>query len=308
VWIGTELGASVYDFKKDVSVSIIPKLKITKASTLEGQTLKERNNNELKYDNNTIDFQFIGISFFDENQIKYRYKLTGFDNDYIYINNPNSNSIRYTNLPPNSYNFQVQSSIDSNDWSDPQSIDFTIRQPFYSTYWFLISVTLAVVIILYSIYRIRFYFILENQKKLKKQVGVRTKEIQRMNNEIQAQNEELISQSEEIATNNEKLEEIVQDRTQKLKEQNERLSKYAFMNSHELRGPICRMIGLLNLLKKTKSEEQKKILDLIQETGLELDVITKQINQILDTVDLSGLYESNSIEIINAKIKAIEKD
>jgi signal transduction histidine kinase len=139
-------------------------------------------------------------------------------------------------------------------------------------------------------------------------VGVRTKEIQRMNNEIQAQNEELISQSEEIATNNEKLEEIVQDRTQKLKEQNERLSKYAFMNSHELRGPICRMIGLLNLLKITKSEEQKKILDLIQETGLELDVITKQINQILDTVDLSGLYESNSIEIINAKIKAIEKD
>jgi signal transduction histidine kinase len=142
---------------------------------------------------------------------------------------------------------------------------------------------------------------------LKKEVALRTKEILEMNNEIQAQNEELINQSEEIATNNERLEEIVQDRTQKLKEQNDRLSKYAFMNSHELRGPICRMIGLLNLLKISKIEEHKNILNLIQETGAELDAITKQINYILDDVDLNGLYESNSIEIINAEIKAKEE-
>lgn len=307
VWIGTELGASVYDFNQDISVNIIPNLQITKASTIEGQKFNRSTENNIKYDNNTIEFQFIGVSFFDENQIKYRYKLTGFDNEYIYINNPNSNSVRYTNLPPKTYAFQVESSIDSNHWSTPESINFTIERPYYLTYWFLTSLTLAIIIILYSIYRIRFYFILKNQKTLKKEVALRTKEILEMNNEIQAQNEELINQSEEIATNNERLEEIVQDRTQKLKEQNDRLSKYAFMNSHELRGPICRMIGLLNLLKISKIEEHKNILNLIQETGAELDAITKQINYILDDVDLNGLYESNSIEIINAEIKAKEE-
>lgn len=125
-----------------------------------------------------------------------------------------------------------------------------------------------------------------------------------MNNEIQAQNEELLSQSEEIATNNERLEEIVYDRTQKLQEQNERLSRYAFMNSHELRGPICRMIGLLNVLKLTKSEDHEKILNLIQQTGVELDAITRRINKTLDTVDFSELYELHSIEPLNAAIRA----
>jgi hypothetical protein len=303
IWIGTELGASVYDYSKDLSTEIIPNLQITKAATLNGKSLKG-NRNILRYNNNTVEFQVIGVSFFDENQVKYRYKLAGFDKNYLYINSPNSNSIRYTNLPPNDYEFQVESSIDSNNWSTPKSISFTIEKPFYATYWFLISLAICIVIILYLIYRIRFNMILRNQKKLKKEVSQRTQEIQRMNNEIQAQNEELLSQSEEIATNNERLEEIVYDRTQKLQEQNERLSRYAFMNSHELRGPICRMIGLLNVLKLTKSEDHEKILNLIQQTGVELDAITRRINKTLDTVDFSELYELHSIEPLNAAIRA----
>ncbi|SMG18148.1 Y_Y_Y domain-containing protein [Marivirga sericea] len=303
VWIGTELGASVYDYSNDISLEIIPNLSITKASTLEGQILNE-SNNTLKYNNNTLEFQFIGISFFDENQIKYRYKLIGFDDQYLYINNPNSNAIRYTNLPPDDYQFLVESSIDSNHWSSPKSINFTIKKPFYTTYWFLIFVAFSLIVILYIIYKIRFNFILRNQKKLKKEVRQRTQEIQSMNDEIQAQNEELLSQSEEIATNNERLEEIVQDRTQKLQEQNERLSKYAFMNSHELRGPICRMIGLLNVLKLTKSEDREKILNLIQITGLELDAITIRINQTLETVDFNELYEFHSNENLNNEIES----
>jgi ligand-binding sensor domain-containing protein len=303
VWIGTELGVSVYDFNKDISIDIIPNLRITNAVTTEGSSLTDREN-VLRYDDNTLEFNFIGISYFDENQIKYRYKLEGFDNDYIYTNLFNSHSIRYTNLKPGNYKFLVESSIDNNNWSTPQTINFTIQKPFYSTYWFLLSLAIAIIIILYSIYRIRFYFILENQKKLKKEVAFRTGEIQRMNNEIQAKNEELINKSEQISNNNERLEDIVQDRTHKLKEQNDRLSKYAFMNSHELRGPICRMIGLLNLLKVTKNEEHHKILVLIQETGLELDAVTRKINETLDNTDLKEFYEANSIEILNAEMKA----
>jgi len=299
VWIGTEMGASVYNFDEDLSTELIPNLQLKKAETLEGSVLTE-SQNILKHDNNTIEFQFLGVSYFDENQINYRYKLNGFDEDWLYIDNPNSNSVRYTNLPPGDFEFLVESSLDNNNWSVPKSLSFTIEKPFYYTYWFVAISIIGVLILLYSIYRIRFYFILKNQQKLKKEVKLRTQEIQRMNDEIQAQNEELISQSEEIATNNERLEEIVQDRTRKLREQNDRLSKYAFMNSHELRGPICRMIGLLNLLKLSQQTEYEKILSLIQETGKELDIITRHINKLLDNVDLSDLQEANSIEVINA--------
>ncbi len=308
IWIGTEMGASVYKFDQDISLSITPQLQLRTISTIDGTVLSEENQ-ELDYDDNTLDFNFLGISYFDEKQINYRYKLLGFDSDWIYINNPNSNSVRYTNLPAGEYTFIVQSGLSKNNtWGKAKSRSFIIKKPFYTTYWFILLCVLTTGIILYSIYRIRLNFILENQKKLKRKVHIRTHEIQRMNKEIQTQNEELIAQGEIIGTYNEKLEETVHERTLKLSAQNEKLSKYAFMNSHELRAPICRLMGLLNLLKVSENEDHPKILILIQETGMELDLVTKNINQILDNVDLSKLEEASSIEAINAELRNRKKD
>ncbi|GAA5033241.1 hypothetical protein GCM10011506_25200 [Marivirga lumbricoides] len=307
MWIGTEMGASVYNLDEESSFQLIPNLKLQKVSTLKG-TILSKENNELKYHDNTLEFSFLGISYFDENQVKYRYKLIGFDADWIYIKNPNANSVRYTNLPPGEYEFMVESSLENNNWSSPQSINFTVNKPFYFTHWFVILLITIILLLLYIFYRVRFHFILINQRNLKKEVALRTLEIQRMNDEIQAQNEELRSQSEDIASINERLEEIVHDRTKKLREQNEKLSKYAFMNSHELRGPICRMIGLLNLLKICRKDEFDKIIQLIHETGLELDNVTRSINKTLDNVDFSKMLEANSIETINAGLKGVKDD
>lgn len=300
VWIGTELGASVYNVHDDMKLRIVPNLNFENIITQKGTVLNE-SGQELNHEDNTIEFTFLGISFFDEDHTTYRYKLEGFDADWIYINNPKSNSVRYTNLPPGDYHFTVESSIANTTWSDPKSIAFKINTPIYSRTWFLISAIIITIVMLYIIYRIRFYVILQNQKKLQEEVLLRTKKIQSMNKEIQTQNEELRMQSEEIITTNERLESMVQERTRQLREQNEKLSEYAFINSHELRAPICRIIGLLTLLKFTDQKEHQNILRLLHETGIELDQISKNINSMLDNVDLSQLEEANSIEVINAK-------
>ncbi|MBS1682917.1 MAG: hypothetical protein JST48_14490 [Bacteroidetes bacterium] len=77
---------------------------------------------------------------------------------------------------------------------------------------------------------------------------------------------------------------LVQMRARKkLEDTNKNLQKYAFMNSHELRAPLARMLGLLQLLKLEKDPEQTKILlNLLQETSIELDKVIRQMNRLLE--------------------------
>jgi len=255
----------------------------------------------LDYNDNTIEFDFLGISFFDEKQIMYRYQLEGFDEDWIYIDNPNAHSIRYTNLPHGNFRFMVQAGINGDKWSDTISRNFEILQPFYFKSWFITLAIIFSVLALYFIYRIRFYVIIKNQRKLQKLVKLRT-------SEIEEKNEELKLQSEEISTINEQLEDMVNERTRKLQEQNSILVEYAFINSHELRAPICRMMGLLSLIDKTKGEEKEQIMTMIRQTGIELDDVSKSINSMLDNVDMGDLEEDKSIEKQNANLRSSNND
>ena len=67
-------------------------------------------------------------------------------------------------------------------------------------------------------------------------------------NEIGAMNEELSSLNEKLVTLNESLEITVKRRTSELETQNKQLTEYAFINSHILRAPLARVLGLANLI------------------------------------------------------------
>ncbi|MEL7004488.1 MAG: triple tyrosine motif-containing protein, partial [Bacteroidota bacterium] len=299
IWIGTEMGASVYDISTDLIARIKPIVHFEEIVSQKG-TIIEGESNSLEYDDNTVEFDFLGISFFDEKQITYRYQLEGFDADWLYIDNPNAHSIRYTNLPPAEYRFNVQAGIGSTQWSDTISQDFEILQPFYSKTWFVILSIICSLIILYFIYRIRFFVILKKQKKLRRLVKMRTQE-------IEEKNEKLMLQSEQIFTINEKLEDTVNERTHQLQEQNSILVEYAFINSHELRGPICRILGLLELIGKTNDEEKEKIIAMIRTTGIELDEVSRSINSMLDNVDMGNLEYYKNIEQGNPSAQKTER-
>jgi len=104
------------------------------------------------------------------------------------------------------------------------------------------------------------------------------------NNEvIRQQNEELAAQQELLQSNNQELERRVDERTQVLKEQNARLTEYAFMNAHILRAPICRIRGLVSLFEVTDNPgECHKIRELISTQMKELDEAVSSIGQKLE--------------------------
>ena len=101
--------------------------------------------------------------------------------------------------------------------------------------------------------------------------------------EIETQNEELQQSQENLSELNNHLEQLVEDRTNKIKEQNERLIRYAYANAHHLRGPVARLLGLIQVSKMETNLDYKFLFDRIQEQTIELDEVVKGINRELQT-------------------------
>ena len=79
----------------------------------------------------------------------------------------------------------------------------------------------------------------------------------------------------------------LQDANQKIKNSNEVLLNVAWSNSHELRKPLCSMLSLVDLLKETTDEEErKKYIYLLQQCTAEMDEITQKNNTKLNDINV----------------------
>jgi len=84
----------------------------------------------------------------------------------------------------------------------------------------------------------------------------------------------------------------LQDAYQKIKNANEALLKISWSNSHELRKPVCSMLGLISLLKQATSKyEMNEILELMEKCSMELDRVlrrnSKQVTEMEMAEELS---------------------
>ena len=137
------------------------------------------------------------------------------------------------------------------------------------------------------------FILVRKQKRIieeqKAEVDAVNFELVEKNNEVQTQAEQLYEVNEEIKLINENLEQSVQLRTEKIELQNTKLKSYAFSNSHEVRAPLARIMGLVELLNYNviNEEERKLILEKISESSHELDAIIREVNITLDNDNIN---------------------
>ena len=94
----------------------------------------------------------------------YCYRMKEFEKEWIQTR-AGDHSVRYTNLPPGKYTFEVKClSALSDDEGNVTSIEVVIHPYFYKTWWFMLIVFLLIVFIAY-----RFY--LNRVEKLKREEG-----------------------------------------------------------------------------------------------------------------------------------------
>jgi len=96
------------------------------------------------------------------------------------------------------------------------------------------------------------------------------------------QKEELLIRQNELNAINNNLEALVDERTMKVILKNEQLSKYAFTNAHDVRGPLARILGLIIVAKLEKDPDYPLLFNKVQEEAESIDKILKEINEELD--------------------------
>lgn len=85
----------------------------------------------LSYRQNSLHFEYIGISYRSANDVHYRYRLHTGD---TWMETKNT-ALDFPSLPSGDYNFQLEAGVLHGAWSDARSFAFTIRPPFWKTYW-----------------------------------------------------------------------------------------------------------------------------------------------------------------------------
>lgn len=131
--------------------------------------------NTINYLDNNIEIHFGALDYKNPNRTHFKYKLEGFDNDF-FEQMTNERSKRYTSLPSGEYTFIVYAKSPTSYWSkNPAKITFTIKNPFWYTWWFNVAIILIIAGISYTITKARMEVL--ERKKLSKMVDEKTKEI-----------------------------------------------------------------------------------------------------------------------------------
>lgn len=123
-------------------------------------------------------------------------------------------------------------------------------------------------------------------------------ELGRLYKEVSQQKEMIQLQANELTDSNRGLEKIVAQKTQELRNTNDELVKYnsellqfSYTVSHNLRGPVARLLGLSDLVSKERElSEAKQWISLISKTAADLDQIIKDLSQVLDLRNMPHQY------------------
>jgi len=251
LWIGCHEGLTLYNPYLDNPVNLPPRVQVDE-TRVNGRVVKQADAVYIDYDNRNIEFVFSAFSFYSEASINFQYKLEGLDDDWQHIGNYGQRSVSYHNLRPGAYRFHVRARESQNAWGRIASTGtITMKTPFYFSYWFLLLclITFIALVAMTTNYL--------NQKKL----------TARLDQKLQEKMKEVLASKEELSQQNEELNAL-----------NVQLDSFAYSVSHDLRGPIASSLGLINLLKLDK-QNNEKYFGLIEQSMIRME---KVINDVLE--------------------------
>jgi signal transduction histidine kinase len=91
---------------------------------------------ELTYVDRVISFEFAALNYRAPRQTRYRYKLEGFDTDWITVGST-QRLVTYTNLAPGKYVFRVTAANGAGAWdATGRAVALVVRPPWWATWWF----------------------------------------------------------------------------------------------------------------------------------------------------------------------------
>lgn len=186
VWFGTNKGVFKYVSRKN-TVNKIPPLTNLVGVNVTGNDIDKLFDNKtikLPYGSYKVKFNFIGLSFNNNRDISYEYKLKGYDADWI--KGGSDGFATYTKLEEGNYTFLVRACNADGYCSDKTaSVKLVITTPYWKETWFISLVTIGGIALIVAL----IYYRERRQKKVREyletELSKRTKEVIEQKEELE---------------------------------------------------------------------------------------------------------------------------
>ena len=204
----------------------------------------------IRHDQNAFSISFAALDYSEFEQIRYAYKLEGFDQDWVRINT--RNEAYFANIPPGDYTLRVRIANGSHTITETEeSLRIKVLPPWYASWWAILLWVLLGAFGLGSLYT--FY---RHVRRVRKQAAQRIREVRR---------------------EREKAEEA-----EKAEKQLNKIQMNYFANvAHEFRTPLTMIAGPAQQLSESEGiqGQDKKLVDIIRRNSTWM---LSLVNQLLD--------------------------
>jgi diguanylate cyclase (GGDEF)-like protein len=195
IWVATAKGVAVVQPDQLARYQLAPPPVLIEGLRVDDQATSASGKLVLPPGTRKLELDYVSLSYRTPEQIRYRYRLEGFDNGWVERNQ--RRNAQYTNLPPGQYRFQVSAAQRGSGWSpETASVNFEIQPRFYQRAWFLPTAGSLLALALLLLYRTRVGQLKARESLLSRIVDERTRALSEKNGELELKNETIRKQSE----------------------------------------------------------------------------------------------------------------
>lgn len=164
VYLGSERGLTAINVngmstraanKVTLTSILVDNTPVLSGSRFIGKDISSADRIALHESDKSFEISFSTLRYDDDGRSVYCYRMRGFEEEWIQTR-AGEHTVRYTNLPPGKYTFEVKClSALSDGEGNVTSIEVTVRPYFYKTWWFMLIVLVAVASVVSYIYKVR---------------------------------------------------------------------------------------------------------------------------------------------------------